>query len=182
MKGVSINAAGTKLAAMVLAAGLAGSGMVMAAPKSPSADTLEAKVRHELVMLPRLNIFDDLSFRVDGNTVTLFGEVTQPVLKSDAGNVVKRIEGVTRVDNEIEVLPLSPMDNQIRAREYRAIFSGPQYRYALGTLPSLHIIVKNGNVTLTGVVSSAADSQMANIRANGVPGVFSVTNQLRVEK
>jgi len=181
MRGIS-RAAETKLAAVALAAGLTGSGMLFAAPKSPAPDTLETKVRHELVMLPRLNIFDDLSFRVDGSTVTLFGDVTQPVKKSDAGNVVKRIEGVTRVDNEIEVLPLSPIDDQIRVREYRAIFSGTLYRYALGTLPSIHIIVKNGNVTLVGAVSSTADSELANIRANGVPGVFGVTNQLRVVK
>lgn len=168
------------LATIVAIIGLSGPAVLLA--KTPSPDTLENKVRHELVMLPRLNLFDDLSFRVDGGTVTLFGEVTQPVLKSDAFNVVKHIEGVTRVDNQIEVLPLSPMDNGIRLRTYRAVFSGPLNRYALGTLPSIHIIVKNGNVTLTGVVSNKFDSQLAYMRANGVPGVFSVTNQLRIEK
>jgi hyperosmotically inducible protein len=169
-----------KWAPVVLAMGFAGSAALSAAPKPP--DTLENKVRHELVMIPRMTLFDDLSYRVDGSVVTLFGAVTQPILKSEAGNVVKNIEGVTRVDNEIEVLPLSGIDNGIRAREYRAVFSGPLYRYALGTLPSLHIIVKNGNVTLTGVVATKGDSDLANMRANGVPGVFSVTNQLRVEK
>jgi hyperosmotically inducible protein len=172
--------AAAKWAPVVMAIGLAGSTALSAAPKPP--DTLENKVRHELVMLPRMTLFDDLSYRVDGSVVTLFGAVTQPILKSDAGNVVKNIEGVTRVDNEIEVLPLSGMDNGIRAREYRAVFSGPLARYAMGTLPSLHIIVKNGNVTLTGVVETKGDSDLANIRANGVPGVFSVTNQLRIEK
>jgi hyperosmotically inducible protein len=171
----------SRLAVALVALGLAGSTTLSAAPKSPSADTLEQKVRHELVMLPRLNLFDDLSFRVDGSTVTLLGKVTQPILQSDAVNVVKNIEGVTRVDNQIEVLPLSTFDNGIRAREYHAVFSGPLYRYALGTLPSIHIIVKNGNVTLRGVVSSQADSQLAYLHANGVPGVFSVDNQLRVE-
>jgi hyperosmotically inducible protein len=169
-----------KVTALIISTILAGSAILSA--KTPVPDTLEKKVRHELVMLPRLNVFDDLSFRVDGGTVTLLGEVTQPVLKSDAGNVVKRIEGVTRVDNEIEVLPLSPMDNGIRFREYRAIYSGPLYRYGLGTMPSIRIIVKNGNVTLTGVVDTQSDSQLAYMRANSVPGVFSVTNQLRVEK
>ena len=168
-------------AAISVTMGLAGSTILSAAPKSPSADALEGRVRHELVMLPRLTLFDDLSFRVDGGVVTLFGEVTQPILKSDAGNVVKRVEGVTQVDNEIEVLPLSPIDNGIRAREYRAVFSGPLYRYAMGTLPSIHIIVKNGNVTLTGVVADQADSELAYMRANAVPGVFTVTNRLRVE-
>jgi hyperosmotically inducible periplasmic protein len=151
--------------------------------KSPLAGTLEDKVRHGLVMLPYLNVFDDLSFRVDGSVVTLFGEVTQPVLKSDAQNVVKRIEGVTSVNNQIEVLPLSPMDSQIRIREYRTIFGyTPLQRYGMGVIPSIHIIVKNGNVTLTGVVSTQADRQLAYMRANGVPGVFSVTNQIQVEK
>jgi BON domain-containing protein len=168
-------------AAIFLTIGLTGSTILSAAPKSPSPDALEGKVRHELVMLPRLTLFDDLSFRVDGSVVTLLGEVTQPVLKSDAGNVVQRVEGVTRVDNEIEVLPLSPIDNGIRAREYRAVFSGPLYRYALGALPSIHIIVKNGSVTLTGVVADQADRELAYVRANGVPGVFTVTNQLHVE-
>lgn len=168
-------------AAISMAIGLAGSTILSAAPKSPSAGGLEARVRHELVMLPRLTLFDDLSFRVDGGVVTLLGEVTQPILKSDAGNVVERVEGVTRVDNEIEVLPLSPIDNGIRASEYRAVFSGPLYRYALGTLPSIHIIVKNGNVTLTGVVENQSDRELAYMHANAVPGVFTVTNQLRVE-
>ncbi len=169
------------VAAIVMTSGLIGSTILSAAPKSPSANGLEGRVRHELVMLPRLTLFDDLSFRVDGSVVTLLGEVTQPILKSDAGNAVERIEGVTRLDNELEVLPLSPIDSGIRAREYRAVFSGPLYRYAMGTLPSIHIIVKNGDVTLTGVVENQSDSELAYIHANAVPGVFTVTNQLRVE-
>ena len=144
---------------------------------------IENKVRHELVMLPYLGVFDNISFRVDNGTVTLFGEVTRPVLKSDAANVVKRIEGVARVDNKIEVLPLSPMDDRIRVREYRAVFSGGSlYRYAMGTNPSIRIIVKNGNVKLEGVVSNEGERNLAYIRANSVPGVFSVTNALRVGK
>src|SRR5579862_2967258 len=144
-------------------------------------DTLESKVRHQLLMLPYLTLFDDLSFRVDGTSVSLFGEVVDPVLKSDAENVVKRIEGVTAVNDQIEVLPLSPMDNGIRWREYRAIFGyAPLQRYALGALPSIHIIVKGGNVTLKGTVATAMDKQLAFMRANGVPGVFSVTNELQV--
>jgi hyperosmotically inducible protein len=140
------------------------------------------EVRHELVMLPYYNIFDNLTYRVDGSTVTLFGQVTRPTLKSDAENVVKRIEGVDRVINNIEVLPLSPMDDRIRRAEYRAIYGfGPLQRYAMGAVPSIHIIVNNGHVTLEGVVANKGDFNMANIRANGVPGVFSVTNDLRVE-
>ena len=151
----------------------------MANPKSP--DTLQGRVRHELLMLPYLSVFDDLSYRVDGSTVTLFGEVTRPIVKSDAGNAVKKIEGVTAVDNQIEVLPLSAMDDQIRLRAYRAMYR-PLQRYFMGTQPSIRIVVKNGNVTLKGVVSSEFDKQVAFARTNGLPFVFSVTNQLRVEK
>jgi osmotically-inducible protein OsmY len=146
-------------------------------------DVLAKKVRHELVMLPYYNVFDSLSYKVEGNTVTLMGEVTQPVLKGDAGRAVKHVEGVQTVINNIKVLPLSPFDNQIRRAEYRAIFGyASLYRYALGTLPSIHIIVENGHVTLEGVVNSEADKNLVNIRANGVPGVFSVTNELQVAR
>jgi len=144
-------------------------------------NSLANKVRHELVMLPYYNVFDSLSYQVEGNTVTLSGEVTRPVLKSDAERAVKHVEGVQNVVNNIKVLPLSPFDNQIRRATYRAIFSyASLYRYALGTLPSIHIIVENGHVTLEGVVDNEADKNIAYIRANGVPGVFSVTNDLHV--
>jgi hyperosmotically inducible protein len=145
--------------------------------------TLQNAVRHELVMLPYYGIFDNLAYSVDGSTVTLYGQVTRPTLKSDAGRAVKRIEGVTEVVNKIEVLPLSPFDDRIRRAEYRAIFSfGGLYRYAMGANPSIHIIVDNGHVTLEGVVATQTDKNVANIRANGVPGVFSVTNNLQIER
>jgi len=138
-------------------------------------------VRHQLVMLPYYSIFDNLAYKVDGNTVVLYGQVTRPTLKSDAGRVVQKIEGVNQVVNNIEVLPLSPFDDGIRRAEYRSIFSfAGLYRYALGTNPSIHIIVDNGHVTLEGVVSNQGDKNLANIRANQVPGVFSVTNNLQV--
>ena len=155
---------------------------VFASSSAPRGGDLTREVRHELVMLPWYGIFDNLAYRVDGSTVTLFGQVTRPTLKSDAENVVKRIEGVDRVVNNIEVLPLSPMDDRIRRATYRAIYGyGPLQRYALGAVPPIHIIVKNGHVTLEGVVANKGDADIANIRANGVPGVFSVTNDLRVE-
>ena len=141
------------------------------------------QVRHELIMLPYYSIFDDLAFRLNGSTVTLLGAVTRPTLKSDAENVVKRIEGVTQVNNQIEVLPLSSMDDQIRLAIARAIYGDPQIgtRYGNRALPSIHIIVKNGNVTLEGVVANEGDKNLINIRANSVPNVFKVNNNLVVE-
>jgi hyperosmotically inducible protein len=148
----------------------------------PADTQIAKKVRHELLMLPYYNVFDDLAFRVDGSTVTLLGAVTRPTLKSDAEHAVSKVEGVSRVINEIEVLPLSPMDDQVRRAVFRAIFGDPtlSIRYGMGAVPSIHIIVKNGNVTLEGVVDSKADKDLANIRASGVPNVFSVTNELQV--
>jgi hyperosmotically inducible protein len=145
---------------------------------------LENDVRHELVMLPWFGVFDNLEFQVsqDGKHVILSGEVTRPTLRTDAERVVKRIEGVERVTNNIEVLPLSPMDDRTRLAVARAIFGDSVLsRYSWGAVPPIHIIVKNGNVTLEGVVANETDKNIANIRANGVFGVFSVTNDLRVE-
>jgi len=140
------------------------------------------EVRHQLVMLPYYGVFDDLAFRLDGGTVTLLGSVVRPVLKSDAENVVKRIEGVTQVINEIKVLPPSPMDEQIRRAVFRAIYGDPELsiRYAYRAVPSIHIIVEGGRVTLEGVVDNETDKNVANLRANTVPNVFSVTNDLQV--
>jgi len=146
----------------------------------PKGDLPDA-VRHQLVMLPYYSVFDDLQFSVDNGVVTLAGDVTRPVLKSDAGNVVKNITGVTSVVNNIKVLPLSSFDNRIRVATYRSVFGyAGLYRYAMGANPSIHIIVDNGHVTLKGVVSNQGDKNIAYIRANGVPGVFSVTNDLVV--
>jgi hyperosmotically inducible protein len=145
-------------------------------------DRVTREVRHELVMLPYYGVFDNLTYRVDGGTVTLMGQVTRPTLKNDAGNVVKGIEGVERVDNKIQVLPLSSMDDGLRIAEYRAIYGHTGLdRYALQSVPPIHIIVDNGKVTLEGVVANQGDKDMAGVRANGVSGVFSVTNNLRVE-
>lgn len=146
-----------------------------------SRQNLVREVRHQLVLLPYYSVFDNLSFRVDGDTVVLEGQVVRPTLKSDAENVVKNIEGVGKVVNNIEVLPTSPMDDQIRRAVYRTIFGEPGLsRYAESAVPSIHIIVKNGHVTLEGVVDSEGDKNLANIRVNGVPNVFSVKNNLVV--
>lgn len=148
---------------------------------SKGEDRIVREVRHELVMLPYYSVFDNLAYKVDGYTVTLFGQVTKPVLKSDAEKAVKKIEGVENIVNNIEVLPLSPNDDQIRRAVYRAIYGQPGLEmYSLRAVPTIHIIVKNGQVTLNGAVGNAGDKQRAGIAANGVPGVFSVTNDLLV--
>ena len=147
-------------------------------------DRIIKEVHHELVMLPFYGVFDNLAYKVspDG-TVTLIGQVSQPTLKSDAENVVKRIEGVERVDNQIKVLPASPNDDRIRRAVYNAIYRNDVLsQYALRAVPPIHIIVDNGNVTLEGVVARQMDKQIAEIQAKGVPGAFSVTNNLKVEE
>lgn len=144
---------------------------------------LSREVRHELVTLPYYGVFDNLNFQVgkDG-TVTLMGQVTRPTLKSDAEKVVKDIEGVGKVVNQLEVLPLSTNDDQLRLAVYRAIYSSTGLnRYALSAVPSIHIIVSNGNLALEGVAANEADKNMAGIQANSVPGIFSVKNNLRLE-
>jgi len=148
---------------------------------SKTGASLIREVRHQLVMLPYYSVFHNLTYSVEGDNVTLDGQVTRPTLKSDAESAVKNIEGVGSVVNNIEVLPLSPMDDDIRRAVYRAIYgdSGLQ-RYALQAVPSIHIIVKNGNVALEGVADTEADKNMANLRASGVPNVFSVKNNLVV--
>jgi hyperosmotically inducible protein len=155
-------------------------------PTEPSARATERiakEVRHELLMLPYLGVFDNLAYKVDGYNVTLVGQVTRPTLKSDAENVVKKIEGVEHVDNQIEVLPPSPMDDRLRLQLYREVYGyAPLQKYALGLIKPMRIIVKNGHVTLEGVVDSTADKNIAGIRANGVSGIFSVKNNLRVAK
>lgn len=145
-------------------------------------ENLTREVNHELVMLPWLSVFDNLQYRVNGSEVTLMGQVTQPVTKSNAEKHVKSIEGVTKVHNEIEVLPLSPNDERIRRAVFRAVFSEPGLeKYSMGALAPVHIIVKNGHVTLEGAVLNEGDKNLAGVRANGVSGVFSVTNNLRIE-
>jgi hyperosmotically inducible periplasmic protein len=141
------------------------------------------EVRHQLVMLPYYGVFDDLGFTVSGGTVTLTGEVTRPTLKSDAENVLKRLEGVSNVVNNIEVLPLSPNDDQIRRAIYRTIYGDPSLstRYGYQAVPSIHIIVKNGAIRLEGVVANQGDKNLAGLRANSVSAAFSVENDLQVE-
>ena len=149
-----------------------------------SIDRIIKEVRHELVMLPYYGVFDNLSYKVDADgTVTLLGQVSRPTLKSDAENVVKRIEGVEKVVNNIEVLPTSFSDDRIRRAAYRAIYGNSALsEYQVRAVPPIHIIVKNGNITLEGVVARQMDKQIAGMQANSVHGAFSVTNNLVVEE
>jgi hyperosmotically inducible protein len=164
---------------------------LLSTPKTAAAQNQEPKaqqnmvkeIRHQLVLLPYYSVFDNLSFRLEGSKVILLGQVVRPTLKSDAGAVVKSVEGVSSVQNDIEVLPNSPMDDQLRRAVYRAIYSEPGLsRYALSAVPSIHIIVKNGNVSLEGVADNDTDKNLAGLRANGVPNVFSVKNNLVVSQ
>jgi hyperosmotically inducible protein len=152
-------------------------------PSAKAQERIIKEVRHEILMLPYYGVFDDIKFKVDGYTVTLLGAVSRPQLKSDAENVVKHIEGVEKVDNQIEVLPNSPADDRLRRELYRAIYGYPALeKYALGVQKPIRILVRNGHVTLEGFVDNEGDKNFAFMRANGVPGIFSVDNNLQVEK
>lgn len=185
-----------KLLHFVVTACFLGSGLAMAQPvdqptqlstinfaaDQQSQGRITRQVRHELLMIPYLSVFDDLSYKVEGSTVTLMGEVRNPIIKADAQAAIKHIEGVEKINNEIEVLPVSFNDDRIRREVARAVFKEPRLsEYAIQPVPPIHIIVKNGHVDLAGVVRDQGDKEVAGIRANGVPGVFSVKNDLQVE-
>jgi len=177
-------------AALVLAASLAPAlsvfgGQPQDAKKQRSEtkyrERLTKEVRHQLLLLPYYSVFDNLAFKIEGDKVTLLGQTVRPTLKSDAEAAVKSVEGVASVVNNIEVLPLSPMDDQLRRAVFRTIYGDTGLsRYGIQAVPPIHIIVKNGNVTLEGVVDNEADKNLAGLRANQVPNVFSVTNNLLV--
>lgn len=143
---------------------------------------IEKEVRREIVTLPFYSLFDNFTYRVDGGTVTLMGKVSRPTLKSDAENVVKKIEGVETVNNQIEVLPVSPNDDRLRLALYQSIYGHSVLQtLSFRAVPPIHIIVENGNVTLEGVVLNEMQKNIAGAQANSVSGVFSVTNNLIVE-
>lgn len=165
---------------LALASSTAISGVKAQRERPPSPRVLE-RIRKELATLPYYGVFDNLSFKLRGDTITLYGHVLRPTTKKDAERRVSRLEGIDRVINNIQVLPLSSFDDSIRRRTYRAVFgTASLYRYALGANPSIHIIVNRGHVTLEGVVDNKTDSQLAYTAARGVSGVFSVTNNLRI--
>jgi hyperosmotically inducible protein len=167
---------------VILATSLASATGAPAATDQRAQERITREVRHELVMLPQFSIFDNLAYKVDGGTVILMGQVKNAVLKDSAEKAVKDIEGVEQVENQIEILPPSFNDDRIRLRVARAVFNDARlFRYSMGAVPPIHIIVNRGNVTLEGVVDSQTDKNVAGLRANGISGVFSVTNNLRVE-
>lgn len=139
------------------------------------------EVRHRILMLPDFGVFDNIAFKLNGYDVTLLGQVTRPILKDEAQRAIKGIEGVERVDNRIEVLPASMNDDRLRRALFRAIYGYPALeRYGVGSNRPIRIIVNRGHATLEGVVDREADKNIAGLRANGVPGVFSVDNHLLV--
>ena len=159
------------------------SGVLANTVVNPDASAIPNQVQHQLAMLPWYGVFDHLSFQVNGTEVTLGGQVISEhaTTKDDAAKFVESISGVTKVVNNIEVLPPSPFDNQIRRAEYRTVFSQSDLgRYTMGAIPQVHIIVKNGHVSLEGVVMNEMDKNIAGIAANSVPGVFSVENNLQI--
>ncbi|HEX8558428.1 MAG TPA: BON domain-containing protein [Pyrinomonadaceae bacterium] len=185
MKGI-LNRVGAVALAAVFAASAAPA--ASAATTEPAAERaayeqLAKKVRKELVTLPWYGVFDNLAYEIDGSTVTLSGQVVQPSTRKDAERRVKRLAGVERVVNNIEVLPLSSFDDSIRVGAYRALFgwNSPLFRYGRGTNPSVHIVVDRGHLTLEGVVSTEGDRNLARMLVSSIPGVFSVTNNLRAE-
>jgi hyperosmotically inducible periplasmic protein len=150
-------------------------------PPARFTQRVQKQITHEILMLPYYDEFDAIGFKIEGYNVTLFGHVVHPTLKSDAEHAIKKIEGIERINNQIEVLPPSPMDDRLRVQLFRAIYGyGPLQRYGIGSNRPIHIIVDRGHVTLEGVVDSTGDKNLINIRANQVPGVFSVTNNLQV--
>jgi len=168
------------VAALVAGAAMANSNN---APNQPVSDEqLNKAVRHEILMYPYYGIYDEVGFQVANGQVVLSGAVTLPVKKSDLGRAVQHIPGVTSVTNNLEVLPLSPNDNRLRQQVARAIYGFPSLsRYGWGTHPSIHIIVENGHVTLSGTVDNEADKQVAALRASGAGMSFGqIVNNLQV--
>jgi hyperosmotically inducible protein len=180
---VALNKVMTLVAALIVAASVATAAPAEQTGERAAFEQLAKKVRKELVTLPWYGVFDNLAYEINGSTVTLSGQVVQPSTRKDAERRVRKLAGVERVVNNIEVLPLSGFDDSIRANTYRALmgWNSPLFRYGRGVNPSIHIVVNGGHVTLEGVVSSEGDRRLAYMLANSVPGVFSVTNNLRNE-
>lgn len=169
--------------ALFVAAGIAAAASTSSNAGPVTDATLEQQIRHEILMYPRYSIWDDISFRVRNGQVELFGAVNQPFKKGDIARIVQRVPGVTSVNDQVRVLPLSNFDDRLRIQVARAVYGDPVLnRYALQAVGPIHIIVENGHVTLSGVVNSELEKNVAGLRANGAGMSFgAVTNSLRVE-
>lgn len=142
---------------------------------------LSGEIRHQLASLPFYSVFDFVRFTLEGKKVTLTGQVVRHSLKDDAEAAMKSIEGVDAVVNQIEVLPASPSDNELRRAIYRALYEDPTLaRYSTQNVPPIHIIVKNGNLSLEGYVESLSDKNLAASRAGSVTSLLSLKNNLVV--
>jgi hyperosmotically inducible protein len=173
---------GTLLSGSSVNAAVQSRDMAVSGQRAYNTSRMSKQIRKKLVMLPYYGVFDNLAYKIDGGTVTLYGQVVRPSTKTDAARSVARVEGVSRVINNIEVLPLSSFDDSLRVRTLRALQrTGGLHRYFMGANPSLHIVVNRGHVTLEGVVDSNLDRQLAYMTARQVPGAFSVTNALRLD-
>ncbi len=180
----TVTFAQTKPSAQRAAGSRASSPQSQTAPRGSALQqqNIARQVNHEILMLPWYSVWDDIKYQVHGSEVTLSGYVVNDRTKDEAAKRVKEIEGVTKVVNNIELLPASPNDDRIRRAEYRAIFGDPTLEmYSFGSVQPVHIIVKNGHVTLEGTVLNQGHKDLMSVRAKTVPGVFSVTNNLRIE-
>ena len=172
------------LSLSICASAIVGNALAKANPQGALSASVVRQVRHELATLPYYGVFDWLEFQtLPDNTVVLRGQVVRPSTKSEAEARVKDIDGVSKVVNEIEVLPPSPSDDRLRIALYRAIYNwnSPLFRYATQSIPPIHIIVDRGRATLRGIVATKADAQIAYMRARAVPGLFDVKNELLIE-
>jgi hyperosmotically inducible periplasmic protein len=180
LRGVS-KAVGVLLLLSSVQVGMATSSNQATPSSGKQAKTLQDEIRHSLLMLPYYGVFDELGFKVQGDTVTLVGEVSRPYLKDDAEYAVRKIKGISKVVNDIEILPLSPTDDSLRWMTFKAIYSRPGFeKYGLQAKKPIKIIVKNGNITLVGAVGSEFDKVQAEMAAKGVPFAFSVKDELIV--
>jgi hyperosmotically inducible protein len=168
-------------AVLLALAGLAGASTGPVGPNTDAA--IAAKAVHEIRMYSRYTIWDNINLQVNNGALVLTGQVSQPFKKQDLQRIMQAVPGVTSVTNQLEVLPLSNFDNNLRLRVARAVYSSPSFsRYAMQALPPIHIIVNNGHVSLEGVVSTEFDKNLAGMRASSAGLSFGpVVNNLRVE-
>jgi len=167
----------------LLAAGLAAVLGLLGFSQSSPSQKIEDQVVSTLLSLPLYGVFDNLAYELEGTNVVLSGQVLMPITKEEAGKRVARIQGIGKLTNSIEILPLSGIDDAIRLRAYRMLFGTANlYRYSLGANPLIHIIVKGGHITLEGIVSSEDDAKLALLSIRGIQDSLSQKSSLKVSK